>query len=176
MKKYFLFFTLLWAGMILHLGSTNSYASFYIVLNNGRTIQAEKYRTEGEHLLFYFEGGVIKVLKSEVQSILGEEDKIKEKKIEERSENKKDILKTPERTLLAKDLVKKGEDTEGYKRKKVEISERLEEAKKDYFSTSNKSEKDNARKIMISISKELFALEDEVMKKNNGVLPEWWKQ
>ena len=96
--------------------------------------------------------------------------------MEERNENKKGILKTPERTLLAKDLVKKGEDTEGYKRKKVEISERLEEAKKDYFSTSNKSEKDNARKIMISISKELFALEDEVMKKNNGVLPEWWKQ
>ena len=176
MKKYFLLFTLLLVGMILHLGSTNSYASFFIVLNNGRTMHVEKYRTEGEHILFYFKGGVIKVPKSEVQSILEEKDEIKEETKKEISENGKDILKTPERTLLAKDLVKKRGDIEDYKKKKVEISERLEEAKKNYFTTSNKSDKDNARKIMISISKELFALEEEVMKKNNGVLPEWWKQ
>jgi hypothetical protein len=29
---------------------------------------------------------------------------------------------------------------------------------------------------MISISKELFSLQEEVTRRNNGILPEWWKE
>ena len=91
------------------------------------------------------------------------------------SEIKKDAPRAPEKTAPAKNPVKKNESIEDYKRKKAEITERLEEAKKIYFEASDKPEKDRARKVMVSISKELFTLEEEVTKKNNGTIPEWWK-
>ena len=104
-----------------------------------------------------------------------EKDEIREEKKEQMSEIKKDTSKISEKTALAKDPIKKNESIEDYRKKKAEISERLEEAKKNYFEASDKPEKDRARKVMVSISKELFTLEEEVMKKNNGIIPEWWK-
>lgn len=133
------------------------------------------YRIEGDQIFLHFASGVVNFSKSEVKSILEEKDEVREVKSEQMSEVKKDTAKAPEKTALAKDPIKKNESIEGYRRKKAEITERLEEAKKVYFETSDKPEKDRARKVMVSISKEIFTLEEEVMKKNNGILPEWWK-
>jgi hypothetical protein len=134
------------------------------------------YRIEGDQIFLYFKSGVVNFSRSEVQSILEEKDEIKEEKKEEMSEVDKRASKPPERNVLAKVPVKKNEDIEQDRKKKSELSGRLEEAKKNYFEASDKPEKDRARKVMVSISRELFALEEEVMKKNNGILPEWWKQ
>ena len=175
MRKYNLIFTLIVIGIILHLGATFSYSSFLVGFHNGRTISVEGYRVEGEQIFLYFNGGVVKFSRNEVKSILEQKDQIKEEKKEERSEVIKDTPKAPVKTALAKDPEKKSEGIEDYRKKKAELSEKLEEAKKTYFETLDKSDKDSARKVMISFSKELFALEEEVRQKNNGVLPDWWK-
>ena len=176
MKKHDLFLTLLLVGVILHLGSTDSYSSYLIGFNNGRTLYAENYRIEGEHIFLYFGSGIMKFTKSEVKSISEEKDEIKEERKEEISQIEKNSSKIPDKNVLAKDPVKRKDDIEYLKKKKAELSERLEEAKKNYFDAQDRSDKDRARKIMVSVSKELFTLEEEVMKKNNGVLPDWWKQ
>ena len=175
MKKHDLYLTLILIVIFLHLGSTNSYSSFLIGFQNGRTISVENYRIEGDQIFLYFTSGVMNFSRREVKSILEEKDEIREQKREQISEIKKDTSRAPEKTALAKDPIKKNESIEDYRRKKAEITERLEEAKKIYFEASDKPEKDRARKVMVSISKELFTLEEEVMKKNNGILPEWWK-
>jgi hypothetical protein len=164
MKKCDLFLVMFLVGIILHLGSTNSYSSFLITLKTGRTIYAENYRMEGEDMVLYFRNGILKISKDEVQSIFEEKGEIKEEK-GEIGKNEKDTAKNCERNTPAEDLVGKKGEIEYYKRKKLEISERLEEAKKTYFNTTDKSDKDRARKIMISISGECFALEEEVIKK-----------
>ncbi len=176
MKKHNLFLTLILIGIILHLGATISYSSFLVGFHNGRTISVEGYRVEGEQIFLYFNGGVAKFSRSEIKSILEQKDQIKEEKKEERSEVVKDTPKTPAKTALAKDPEKKSEGIEDYRKKKAELSGKLEEAKKVYFETSDRSDKDRARKVMISFSRELFALEEEVMQKNNGILPAWWKE
>ena len=175
MKKHNFFLTLILIGIILHLGSTASHAGFLIGFHNGRTISVENYRIEGEQIFLDFNGGVVKFSRSEIKSILKEKDEIKEGKRGETSGLANETPRTPDKTVLVKDPVKTSEGTEDYRKKKVELSERLEEAKKNYFETSDKSDKERARKIMLSISRELFALAEEVTRKNNGVLPEWWK-
>lgn len=95
---------------------------------------------------------------------------IKEER-EEIRKDKKDGQKNLETNIPGKDLVLKKEQIEYYKKKKLEISERLEEAKKTYFNTTDKSDKDRARKIMISISGECFAIEEEVIKKTMEGFP-----
>jgi hypothetical protein len=175
MKTYFIFLILFLAGIILHLGPTNAYSSFLITLKTGRTIYAEDYRIEGEHIIVHFKSGILKIFKNEVQSIFEEKGEIKEER-EEIREDKKDGHKNLETDIPGKDLVLKKEQIEYYKKKKLEMSERIKEAKKTYFNTTDKSDKDRARKIMISISGEFFALEEEVITKNNGRLPEWWKE
>jgi hypothetical protein len=175
MKINNLFLTLFLIGIVLHLGSTASHASFLIGFTNGRTISVENYRIEGDQIFFYFGSGVLKFSRSEVKSILEERDEIKEEKREERSQAEKVAAKTPEKNVLTKAPVKKNEGIEQDRMKKAELSGRLEVAKKNYFEASDKSDKEEARKIMVSISKELFTLEEEVMEKNNGVLPDWWK-
>lgn len=176
MRKFNLIFTLILIGIILHFGATISYSSYLVGFNNGRTISVEDYRVEGGQIFLYLNGGVVKFSRSEIKSISEEKDQIREGKKEERNDVVKDAPKTPVKTALARDPEKKGEGIEDYRKKKADLSERLDEAKKIYFETSDKSDKDRARKVMISFSKELFALEEEVMQKNNGVLPGWWKE
>ena len=175
MKTYFIFLILFLAGIIPHLGPTNSYSSFLITLKTGRTIYAEDYRIEGEHIILHFKSGILKIFKNGVQSIFEEKGEIKEER-EEIRKDKKDGQKNLETNIPGKDLILKKEQIEYYKKKKLEMSERIEEAKQTYFNTTDKSDKDRARKIMISISGEFFALEEEVIKKNNGRLPEWWEE
>lgn len=175
MKTYFIFLILFLPGIILHLGPTNSYASFLITLKTGRTIYVEDYRIEGEHIILHFKSGMLKIFKNEVQSIFEEKGEIKEERREIRKDGKEG-QKYLETNIIGKDLVLKKEQIEYYKKKKLEMSEKIEEAKTTYFNTTDKFDKDRARKIMISISGEFFALEEEVIKKNNGSLPEWWEE
>ena len=176
MKKHNLFLTLILILVFLHLGSTKSYSSFLIGFHNGRTISVENCRIEGKQIFLYFKGGAVSFSRSEIESILDEKHETKEEKRGEISTLPKNTPTTPAKTALAEDSAKKSESIEDARRKRTELPERLEEAKKTYFEASDKSEKERTRNVMVSISRELFALQEEVLKKNNGILPEWWKQ
>ena len=157
----------IWFGIVFFVSSALSYAGFLIQLKNGRTIYTENYRIEGDQILLFLESGVVNISKAEVQSILQDTREIEEKKgPPEKLEEK----------IIQKDRVSGKADIEYYKKKKREIQGRLDEAKKIYFDAANKNEKDEARKIMLSISNELFNLQDEVKKNNNGIIPHWWQE
>jgi hypothetical protein len=175
MKKYFL--VICFVGIILHLHSINSYAGFLFKLKNGRTISAESYQIEGDRIILYLERGSLKISKDEVQSILETKEEVKEE-IEKEGvkEEKKEGPKYGDQKDSAADSARKKEEIDSYIKRKAELVKRLEEAKKAYFNATDKSEKETARGPMISISRELFSLQEEVMKRNKGILPEWWKE
>lgn len=174
MKKYFLVLCLV--GIVLHLDSINSYAGFLFKLKNGRIISAESYRIEGDRIILYVENGTFNISKDEIQSILETKEEIKEETEEPVKAEKKDVPKDSEPKKSSTAPIIKKEEIDSYIKRKTELVERLEEAKKAYFNATDKSEKERARGPMISISRELFSLQEEVKKRNGGILPEWWKE
>jgi len=159
-------------GIILQLTSISSYAGCLVKLKNGREISGEHYRVEGSRILLYLDSGTVRIPKDDVQSVLVVKTEIiEDKKEEPREENKNIALslkgKSKEGVAIAK------QEIATYIKRKAEIGERLQEAKKAYFNALEKSEKETARERMISISKELFSLQEEVTTRSNGIVPEW---
>jgi hypothetical protein len=173
MKKYFL--VLCFVVIILHLNLINSSAGFLFKLKNDRTISAESYRIEGDRIILYLKNGSFNISKDEVQSILETKGEIKEETEEPAKADKKDVPTNSDQKKSATGPLIKKEEIDSYIKRKAELVERLGEAKKAYFNATDKSEKEIARGPMISISRELFSLQEEVKKRNNGILPEWWK-
>ena len=167
---------LLLVGMILQLTSISSHAGVLIKLKTGRAISGEHYQVEGNGVLLYLDSGTVRIPKADIESIVVTKAEIRKDKKEETKEENKDIALSHEKGKPGEDLSTGKEGNDSYIKRKLEIGERLEEAKKAYFSASEKYEKDNAREKMISISRELFSLQEEVTKRNNEVVPEWFKE
>ena len=69
-------------------------------------------------------------------------------------------------------------DMEYYTEKRLEIMNKIEEYLQQYQDSSSnrdKGGKREAQESMRRVSKGLFDLQDELKKKNKGVLPEWWQ-
>jgi len=172
MKKYFVAFVafssfvLLWPAL--------SSAIFIIELKSGRTIAAENYLTEGNKIVLYLKSGEVRISKDEIKSISEKKVEVGAQKKEEGADQKRVAPDLPDREKSTKSLSAEKKEIESYIEKKAELQEKLEEAKKVYFDAKDKSDKDRARETMTSISRELFSLQEDVMKKNGGGLPEWW--
>jgi len=183
MKKNVLAILLL-SILIIFLSLSTSEAGFLIELKNGRTIYTENYEIEGDKIVLYLKNGIVKFSKDEIKSIVEakgeiEEDQAEVKKGDKKEvskEDKKDTPKSPEKGKVEKAPAIGGAEIERYKKKKAEIKTRLDETKRVYFETTNKEEKNKARKIMLSIADEMFGLEKEVKERNNGELPQWWQE
>jgi hypothetical protein len=169
----------------LFLNPIVSYSGFLITLKNDRVIYTEHYLVEGDKIALYLKSGTITFSKDEIKSIVEakgeiEEDHTEVKKGDKKEVSKEDTLKSSDKTLDQKktemDLAVAEKEIESYKKRKKETQKRLDEAKKAYVNASNKDEKYNAEKVMLSISKELFELQDQVKEKNKGNLPTWWQE
>ncbi len=181
MKRYFKLLLLSLVSLAVHLGSTHAYSGFLITLKTDRILYVENYKMEGDQLVLYLRSGVVKISKDEVESILEEKGRSVTEEKEEVEGVKKDVPKKEsskkiEEKKPVEDPGIKKEEIENYKKRKAELSQKLEEAKAVYFSVTDKLGKERARKIMTSISKELFTLQEEVKKRNKGVIPEWWEE
>jgi len=177
MKKPFLMLFVI--GLVLYLTPASSHAIFSIELKNGRKISAENYRMEGNSMILYLKSGELRVPREEVKSILEikeESEEQKEKKTEDVKEEKGDTPRKVEGAKSAKDPTFRKEEIDEYLKRKAEIGGRLEKAKAVYFDATDRSEKEKARQTMISIAREMFSLEEEILNRNKGVLPEWWKE
>ncbi len=167
----------LWAlFMILVLIPTSSDAGFLVEFHNGRRVWVEAYRMEGKSCELYFESGSLRVSREDIKSIQEKKDS---KVIMPEGETEKD--KPEARGDLgqqgpSKNTVPQRLPIESYLKRRAKLREQLEEAKKAYFDATEKTEKDWARQKMISFSRELFSLEEEVKQTHNGSLPDWWKQ
>lgn len=174
MRKHFSIFLL--AFVILHWSAFPSYALFLIQLKNGRTISAEHYQIEGNTIILQVGGGSLKIPKDEVLSIVETKGEVKKEAPAETREEPKDLPKDPAQIPATKGPVTGQKENATYLEKRAAIRERLEAAKKAYFEAGDRTSKEREREKMISVSKELFSLEEEVKKSNNGVLPDWWKE
>jgi hypothetical protein len=176
MKTRLLFLILLPILLILHLSSINSHAIFSIELKNGRNVFAENYLIEGNNIILYLKSGSVNIQKDEVKSIREEKVELKEGQENKPTEEKIGIRENLDRNKCANSLSTEKKRIEFYVQQKAEMQKKLEEAKEVYFKLTERSEKERARETMIAISKELFSLEEEIMKNNNGIVPEWWKE
>ena len=163
---------IIFVSIIFFLNPTTSYSGFLITLKNDRAIYAENYEMDGNQIILYLDTGTMKFAKDEIKSIAQSKRPIEE--IEKKEE--KISPPKPDEKVKGKEPGSGKEDIDQYKKRKIETRTRLDEAKKVYFEATNKEEKDKARKIMLSISKELFELQEEVKEKNKGTIPTWWQE
>ena len=177
--------------VVLVLSPGSSDASFLVEFQNGRTVKVEGYRMEGKSYELYLQSGSLRVPAEEIKSIREKKDDVARLPKEETqkdepktvaSPGEQKVSKNPETSgspreqKVSNNSVLQGAEIESYIRRKAELRERLEEAKKVYFDATEKTEKDWARQKMISCSRDLFTLETEVQEKNNGSIPDWWKE
>ena len=162
--------------MILVLSPVYSDAGFLVEFQNGRTVRVEGYRMDGKSYELYLESGCLRVPAEEIKSIQEKKDDVARLPKEETEKNEPKTPVDPGEQKISKNSVPQGTEIESILKRKAELRERLEEAKKVYFDATEKSEKDWARQRMISFSRELFSLEAEVKEKHNGSLPDWWKE
>ncbi len=183
-------------AMILIFLAVNSpaFAGYIIKLKNGRNLETSSYWEEKGEIKFQWQGGVASFPKKNVFSIV----KVKEK-FTERSPKVKETLpgpaavpqKLPE--ILKKSDVPSPKEVEAapapqeitpkemeqYKRQKAYYTEQFEQAFQRYMEATSRRDleaKKQAREEYNEFAGKVFALEGEVTKRNNGVVPPWWKE
>lgn len=153
-----------------------SYSGFLIQLNNGGEIYTENYQFGEKHIYLYLKDGILKVPKEDVKYIRSEK---KRNADENAPEAKKEIEKVKKEEILKeneKNFKFKKAEIDLYKKRKAELIFKLDQLQILYMEEKNKVEREKIREKMVAITKEYYNLQNEVSKKNNGVLPEWWQQ
>jgi len=158
------------------------FASYIIELKNGSEFITYQYWKEGSQIKFYYSGGVVGIPNNFVKAIrksdiaYKEETDSKKKRIDFESEiNEKSKITGTEKKEKYETV-----DLEYYKEKKslleAELNrtlDRLREATKNKDSKAKKKARDEVKKI----SAKMYDLTDELIKKNNGKMPEgWWEK
>ncbi len=167
----------LWAlFMILVLSPVSSEAGFLVEFQNGRRVKVEGYRVEGKNYELFLESGSLRVSKEEIKSIQERKDDPVRISAGEAEKDKPEAAEGVKEQKPSKKSVPQEVTVESVIKKKAELRERLEEAKKVYFAATEKAEKEPARKWMTACARELFSLETEVKENHNGALPDWWKE
>lgn len=157
-------------------------SSYLIELKNGSTFITNHYWKEGQQIKFYYRGGVVGVPKNFVKAIrksdiaYKEEIDSKQDSVDPKSKiNGKSGITTTEKKEKYGTV-----DLEYYKEKKslleAELNrtlDRLREATKNKDRKAKKKARDEVKKI----SAKMYELTAELIKKNNGKMPEgWWEK
>jgi hypothetical protein len=124
----------------------------------------------------YMENGSLRVSREEIKSIQETKEHAVRVSKGETGRVIPDVPAALQEAKLSKEATPQRAGIESYIKRKVQLRERLEDAKKVYFAATEKAEKSRAREAMTSVSRELFSLEEEVKQIHNGSLPEWWKE
>ena len=156
------------------------FSSYLIELKNGSTFITNHYWKEGRQIKFYCYGGVVGIPKNFVKAIRKSDIAYKEE-----IDSKQDSV-DPKSKITGKSGITTTEkkekyetvDLEYYKEKKslleAELNrtlDRLREATKNKDSKAKKKARDEVKKI----SAKMYDLTAELIKKNNGKMPEgWW--
>jgi hypothetical protein len=174
--------------------------SYSIQLENGGQFITNLYWEEGNQIMFYIYGGIAGVQKKFVKSISESklsfkdenEDKSSKSSDDERkisnlekikdNEPTKGDISTSEGTgekIQGEKRSPEGIDFEYYRKTKIKLRAQFNQARENYLQASSNKDpeaKELARKEMVEFSKQIYDLADELKRKNNGVLPDWWEQ
>ncbi|MEA3416828.1 MAG: hypothetical protein U9R02_11855 [Thermodesulfobacteriota bacterium] len=149
-------------------------SSYLIELKNGSTFITYHYWAEVRQIKFYFRGGVVGIEKEFVKAIRKSDTAYKEEidSKKKRADLESEINEKPKMTGTV--------DLEYYKEKKSMLEaelnrtlDKLREATKNKDSKAKKKARDEVKKI----SAKMYDLTAELIKKNNGKMPEgWWEK
>src|SRR6266446_5289690 len=148
-------------------------SAYYIIhLKNGREIVTSKYWKQDNMVLFDIDGNVAGIKESAVLKI---DSKDTSNEIAVRSEenvknvNVSDIDKN---TDNAKNI---NINIEEYKKKKETIKAQIDDVLEKFREASGKQdEQERLRQEISGLSKQIYAINDDVKKQNHGRLPEGW--
>ena len=158
------------------------FSSYLIELKNGSTFIINHYWKVGRQIKFYYYGGVVGIEKKFVKAIRKSDIAYKEE-IDSKQDGvdlKSEINEKSGITPIEKKDKYETVDLEYYKEKKslleAELNrtlDKLREASKNKDSKAKKKARDEVKKI----SAKMYDLTDELIKKNNGKMPEgWWEK
>ena len=158
------------------------FSSYLVELKNGSTFIISHHWKEGGQIKFYYYGGVVGIEKEFVKAIR-ESDIAYKEEIDSKQNGVGPKSKINEKSgIIPIEKKEKHEtvDLEYYKEKKslleAELNrtfDKLREATKNKDQKAKKKGRDEVKKI----SARMYDLTDELIKKNNGKMPEgWWEK
>ena len=177
MKKIFGFVI----AMVFLLGLCSAaLAGYAIQLKNGRILPTPAFWEEKGFIKFYWENGVATIPKEIIRSI----GFIKDVPAMTAPNPKESIAEPaailPKEKETAKPGAEKDKIDEGYyKKQKDQFMEKFEQAHQRYLDASSQRDGEAKKKAWEEFNQygsRVSALEEELKKKNNGVLPEWWNK
>ena len=170
-------------------------ASYRLQFKNGNEVQTPHYWEEGDEIKFYVYGGIAGIQKELVHSVTITKSNFKEDTTygEGREQGKDSLVLDGPKSNEGIETQNKGSedksnekpfsaeviDIKYYSELKATLKEKLSEAlEKNREATSRKDQeaKKATRQEMRKYSQQLHDLEDELKEKNQGSLPEWWKE
>jgi hypothetical protein len=161
-------------------------ASSLILLKNGGQVVTPFYWFEGRHIFFYYAGGTAGIERKEVAGIRSSEGREKQDtgNVVVWNPGIKDLPPEPPVMKKAQESEKPGEgkeakvDIEAYRKKKDEMTVKLDGFLEQDRQAAGKADEETRRKIredIVTVSKQIYKLTDEVTEKNKGKLPDgWW--
>jgi len=177
MKKIFGFVI----AMVFLLGlSTAALAGFLIQLKNGRILPTSGFWEEKEVIKFFWDSGVASIPKEVIRSI---------SVIEENPvmipPNPKEPVPEPKAVVGKEEKTREPNakteevDPEYYKKQRAFFTEKCEQAHERYLGASSQRDRESKKKAweeFTGYGAKVAALEEEVKKQNQGVLPKWWNE
>ncbi len=158
------------------------FSSYLVELKNNSTFIINHYWKEGRQIKFYYYGGVVGIEKKFVKAIR-ESDIAYKEEIDSKQDGvdpKSKINKKSDIIPIEKKEKYETIDLEYYKEKKslleAELNRTLDKLREATKNKDSKAKK-KARNEMKKISAKMYDLTDELIKKNNGKMPEgWWEK
>ena len=166
--------------IILLLIPSTCIASYIIKLKSGSEILVHSYWREGNKILFHYYGGTVGFPNDSIESIemLSEPSDFPDDIIPEKKINYKKTAEIDESRPTSKDLETKSKVDDDYKNKKINLLKRLQIQQKKLAEAISAGKEDmwierRKRKIK-DLMTDIDNLANEIMDKNDGVLPKWW--
>ena len=177
MKKIFGFVI---AMVFLLCLSSAALAGFAIQLKNGRILPTTEFWEEKGVIKFYWESGIATIPKEIIRSIgfIKDVPAMTAPNPKESIAEPVPIPAKEEKTPVAR--AEKDKIDEGYyKKQKAQVTEKFEQAHERYLEASSRRDGEAKKKAWEEFNQhasQVSALEEELKKKNNGVLPVWWNK
>jgi hypothetical protein len=149
-----------------------SSADYIIYLKNGREIVTSKYWKQDNEIMFDINGNMAGIKESAILKI---DSKDTSNEIAVPSEEKVQNVNIPN---IDKNIDNtKNINIEEYKKKKEVIKSQIDDVLEKFREASgNKDEQEKLRQEISGLSKQIYAINDDVKKQNHGRLPEGWMQ
>ena len=160
--------------------SSAALAGYAIKLKNGRILPTSEYWEEKGMIKFYWENGVATIPKEVIRSI-GYIKKIPARTpptLKEPVPEPKAVVVKEKNTAEPK-AEKEKIDAGYYKKQRAVLTEKCEQAHERYLEALSRRDGEAKKKAWEEFNQygsRVGTLEEELRKKNNGALPEWWNK